>query len=108
MLSMVEEAEANKVLKALPPGSPLYSADIYAPLRLDIPFAPKSDTYICCAADLILGVELMQDEGSVSVILDLDRKSLEKFAQDISCEDLFGADVTWNSVYVFFKGDPMN
>lgn len=108
MLSIVEEQENNKILKAMPPGSPLYSEDMYAPLRLDIPFAPKSDKYVCCAADIVLGIELMQDYASVTVVVDLDRKALEKFTKEISCEDLFGADVTSSSVYVFFKGDPMN
>jgi hypothetical protein len=92
----------------VPPGRPEQNdTDWYPPSHFDW-FSPISDTYLCSPDDLVVGTSIKQDDKKIYLTVHFDNDALVYFDSQRPFEDLFGADLTSNSVYVFIRGDDQN
>lgn len=105
--------EQDKIIKlnqyeVVPPGRPDEEDSAWYPPTPANVFTPLSDKYLASPDDLVLGTHCKQDKRHVYLYVHFDNDALDYFEQTVPFEDLFGADFTQNSVYVFIRGDDQN
>jgi hypothetical protein len=71
-------------------------------------FSPQSDTYLCSPDDLVIGTSVKQDNHKLYLYIHFEHEALAYFESQRCYEDLFGADITAKTAYVFIRGDDQN
>jgi hypothetical protein len=92
----------------VPAGRPEQDESTWYPPTHSSVFSPISDSYICSADDMCIGTSVKQDHAKIVLELHFDHEALAYYESIKPYEDLFGADITHNSVYVFIRGDDQN
>lgn len=112
-VAKVQAEEEEKKIKlnkyeTVPPGRPDEDDTAWYPPTPASVFSPLSDKYFCSPDDLVIGTNVKQDKRHIYLYIHFDNEALEYFEQQVPYEDLFAADLTMNSVYVFIRGDDQN
>lgn len=111
----IQDAPKEEDLELKPPGRPPLEAGEILPngsgVQPELPggvFAPRFPGYICSAEDLCIGItaELSESKAIVEIHFELER--YEQLKARFPLEALFAADITSNTVCVFFQGDKAN
>jgi hypothetical protein len=90
------------------PGRPDEDDTAWYPPTHSTVFSPKSDTYLCSPDDVVIGTNIKQDAHKLYLYIGFDFEALSYFESQRCYEDLFGADITSKSAYIFMRGDDQN
>lgn len=107
---MASEAELIRLndFEIVQPGRPEEEDTAWYPPTHSTVFSPKPDTYLCSPDDIVIGTNVKQDNQKLYLYIHFDYEALNFFEQTRCIEDLFGADLTYQTAYVFIRGDDQN
>merc|ERR1711904_157015 len=92
----------------MPPGHPEVDDTAFYPPQHSSVFSPMSAQYLCSPDDVVIGTNLKQTDKTITIMIHFDYEAISYF-ESLKCyDDLFGADITPTSVYVFIRGDDQN
>lgn len=111
----IQDVPKEEELELKPPGRPPLEAGELLPdgsgVEPELPggvFAPRFPGYICSAEDLCIGITAELSESKIIVEVHFELERYEQLKARFPLEALFAADITSNTVCIFFQGDKAN